>query len=87
MVVSPEQPDGTALLLEPNGNLNTKAFQESIYKAGLPVIVFDVDDIQKEYEKLKKHGVVFRKQPTKTEWRIETLFKDTCSNLIQLHQV
>jgi catechol 2,3-dioxygenase-like lactoylglutathione lyase family enzyme len=68
IVVSPEQPDGTALLLEPNGNLGAKEFQEGIYKAGLPVIIFGVEDVQKEYEKLKDRGVVFTQEPTKTEW-------------------
>jgi len=51
------------------------------------VIVFSVDDIQKEYERLKGLGVKFRKEPTKTEWGTETLLEDTCGNLIQLHQV
>lgn len=87
IVVSPEDPDGTAILLEPNGNLGAKAFQEGIYKAGLPVIVFGTDDIQKDYERLKSKGVVFRGEPTKTEYGIQVLFEDTCGNLIQLHQV
>ncbi len=86
IVVSPEEPEGTALLLEPNDNPIAKTYQEALYKAGLPPIVFGVEDIQKEYERLKKLGVVFRKEPTKTEWGIETLFEDTCGNLIQLHQ-
>lgn len=87
IVVSPENPDGTALLLEPNDNPIAKTYQEAIYKTGLPVIVFSVDDIQKEYERLKHLGVVFKKEPTKTEWGTETIFEDTCGNLIQLHQV
>ena len=86
IVVSPEEPDGTALLLEPNDNPIAKTFQEALYKAGLPVIVFGVEDIQKEYERLKKRSAVFRKEPAKTEWGIETVFEDTCGNLIQLHQ-
>jgi len=87
IVVSPEDQNGTALLLEPRGNLNSKEYFDGIYNAGLPVIVFGVDDIQKEYDRLKALGVVFRKEPTKTEWGTETIFEDTCGNLIQLHQV
>ena len=87
IVVSPEEPDGTVLLLEPNGNLGAKAFQEGIYKAGFPIIVFGTDDIQKEYERLKSKGVVFRGEPTKTEWGTQVLFEDTCGNLVQIHQV
>jgi len=87
IVASPEDPDGTGLLLEPNDNPIAKPFQEGVYKAGLPIIVFGVDDIQKEYERLKKLGVVFTKQPTKTDHGIEAILDDTCGNLIQLHQV
>lgn len=86
IVASPEEPDGTSLLLEPRGKAFAKTYQESVYKAGLPVIVFGVEDIQKEYERLKKLGVVFRSEPQKTEWGIQTLFEDTCGNLIQLYQ-
>jgi predicted enzyme related to lactoylglutathione lyase len=86
IVASPEEPDGTGLLLEPNDNPISKTFQEGVYKAGLPIIVFGVDDVQKEYERLKKLGVVFRKEPTKTEYGIEAIFDDTCGNLIQLYQ-
>ena len=86
IVASPEEPDGTGLLLEPRGNSFAKTYQESVYKAGLPVIVFGVEDIQKEYERIKKVGVVFKSAPTKTEWGTQALFEDTCGNLIQLHQ-
>jgi len=86
IVVSAEEPDGTALLLEPRGDSFAKTYQENVYKAGLPIIVFGVRDIQKDYERLKKRGVVFRSNPVKTEWGTQVLFEDTCGNLIQLHQ-
>lgn len=66
IVVSPEEPEGTGLLLEPKGNSFAKTYQESLYKAGLPAIVFGVEDIQKEYERMKKRGVVFKSEPTET---------------------
>jgi len=87
IVVSPEEPNGTGLLLEPNDNPIGKTFQEALYQQELPAIVLGVEDIQKEYERLKKLGVVFRKDPTKTEWGTQALFDDTCGNLIQIHQV
>jgi predicted enzyme related to lactoylglutathione lyase len=86
IVVSPEDPNGTALLLEPNGNPISKTFQEAVYKQGLPPIIFGVADVQKEYERLKKLGVEFRQEPTKTEWGVQALFEDTCGNLIQISQ-
>lgn len=86
IVASPEEPDGTGLLLEPSDNPIAKTFQEAVYQAELPIIVFGTADIQKEYSRLKALGVVFRKEPTKTDWGIEAIFEDTCGNLIQLAQ-
>ena len=87
IVVSPEEPNGTALLLEPNeNNLGTKEYFDNVYNAGLPVIVFGVDDVQAEYNRLTKLGVKFTKNPTITDWGTEAIFDDTCGNLIQIHQ-
>lgn len=86
IVVSSEEPEGTALLLEPNSNSIARTYQEGLFKAGLPVIVFGVDDVKQEYERLKKAGVIFKKEPAKTEWGILAVLEDTCGNLIQLHQ-
>jgi predicted enzyme related to lactoylglutathione lyase len=85
IVVSPEDPNGTGLLLEPNDNPIGKTFQEALYIQGLPAIVMGVEDVQKEYERLKDLGVVFGKEPTTTEWGTEAVFDDTCGNLIQIH--
>jgi len=87
IVVSSEDPDGTALLLEPNGNLGSKEFYDGIYKAGLPVIVFGVNDVNKEYERLKARGVVFKQEPTKTDWGTQAIFDDTCGNYVQIHEM
>ena len=86
IVVSPEDPEGTGLLLEPTDNPIGKTYQEAIYKAGLPAIVFGTQDIHKDYERLKNRGVVFKKEPTKTDWGTETVFDDACGNWIQLFQ-
>ncbi len=86
IVASAEDPGGTGLLLEPNDNPIAKTYQEALYKAGLPVIVFAVEDIHKEYARMKELGVVFRQEPTKTDAGTEAVFEDTCGNLIQLFQ-
>jgi catechol 2,3-dioxygenase-like lactoylglutathione lyase family enzyme len=86
IVASPEDPDGTGLLLEPNQNLGAREFQKGIYDAGLPIIVFGVPDVQAEYERLRDRGVVFRKEPTKTDWGVEAVFDDTCGNYVQIAQ-
>src|SRR4051812_16391586 len=87
IVASPEEPDGTGLLLEPNNNPLSKTFQEGVYNMGLPIIIFGVDDVQKEYERLKALGVVFTQEPTKNEWGTQAIFEDTCGNLIQIHHM
>ena len=86
IVVSPKDPDGTQLLLEPNDNPIAKTYQKSLYKEGLPVLVLEIEDIQSTYNRLKKLGVAFKKEPTKQEWGIEAVFDDTCGNFILLVQ-
>ena len=86
IVASPEEPDSVGLLLEPNENPIAKTYQEALYKANLPIMVFGTSNIQADYERLKSKGVVFKKEPQKTEWGTETIFEDTFGNLIQLHQ-
>ena len=86
-VVSPEEPGGTELLLEPNDNPAARAFQEAIFKQGIPAASFVVEDIQKEYERMKKLGVMFSMEPTKTGPATVAIFDDTCGNLIQIYQV
>ena len=89
-VVSPEQPDGTELLLEPdyNPDINpaTKTFKKALYNAGIPFTMFHVDDIEKEYKRLKKQGVVFKMEPTRAGPVTIAVFDDTCGNLIQIAQ-
>ncbi|MEK6798152.1 MAG: VOC family protein [Planctomycetota bacterium] len=86
-VVSPEGPDDLELLLEPNGNPAAKTYQNALHEAGIPLTLFFVDDIQAEYERLQKRGVVFRTQPTKAGPATVAVLDDTCGNLIQICQV
>ena len=86
-VVSPEELDGTQLLLEPNDNPAAKSYQESIFKQGIPAAMFFVDDIQKEYQRLKGIGAKFTMKPTKTPGSTIAVFDDTSGNLIQLTQL
>src|SRR5688572_31138302 len=86
IVVSPEDPDGTTLLLEPRGGFGSDKYYEGIYDAGVPVIIFGTNDVRAEYERLKAKGVVFKQEPTKTEWGTQAIFDDTCGNYIQIHQ-
>lgn len=88
-VVSPEGPDDIELVLEPNSNpaVPAKAFQRALFEAGIPATSFAVDDIHKEYARMKELGVVFTTEPTEMGGVTVAVFDDTCGNLIQLHQV
>ena len=86
IVVSPEDSEGTALLLEPTDNNVTKKYKERLYEQGIPAIVLSVPNIKTEYQRLIKADVDFTKQPTQTEWGYEAIFDDTCGNYIQLVQ-
>lgn len=87
-VVSPEEPDGTELLLEPNASYPAmKALKESLVKDGMPFTAFEVGDIQKEYERMKNLGVEFTMEPTNMGPTTAAVFNDTCGNLIQIYQV
>ena len=86
IIVSPEDPTGTALLLEPNSNLGAAEFQRGVYDAGLPTIVFGTADIRADFARLTALGVVFTKEPTTAPFGTEAIFDDTCGNLIQLVQ-
>ena len=87
-VVSPEDPEGTELVLEPNASYPAmKALKESLVKDGIPITAFQVDDIQKEYERLKGLGVVFKSVPKQMGPVWAAVFDDTCGNLIQIYQV
>ena len=85
-VASADQPDGPELLLEPNENPAAKAFQEAIFEQGIPATSFGVDDIRREYERLKALGVVFSMEPTPMGPVTIAVFDDTCGNLIQIAQ-
>jgi catechol 2,3-dioxygenase-like lactoylglutathione lyase family enzyme len=85
-VVSPEGPEGVELLLEPNENPAAKTFQKALFEGGIPLTSFAVDDVQKEYARLKDLGVVFRREPTQMGPVIVAVFEDTCGNLIQIAQ-
>jgi len=86
-VVSGEEPDGVELLLEPMGFEPAKVFQKALFDAGIPWTAFNVDNIQKEYERLLGLGVVFSMKPTNMGPATLAVFDDTCGNNIQIVQV
>jgi catechol 2,3-dioxygenase-like lactoylglutathione lyase family enzyme len=86
-VVSPDLPDGVELLLEPNNNPAASTYQKAIFEQGIPATAFNVDDINKEYERLLSLGVRFVTPPAEAGSVKNAVFDDTCGNLIQIYQL
>jgi catechol 2,3-dioxygenase-like lactoylglutathione lyase family enzyme len=87
-VISPEGPDEIELLLEPNENPAAKTYQKAIFEQEIPSTSFFVEDIEKEYERMRGLGVKFHSKPTKLELGpTVAVFNDTCGNLIQIVQI
>ena len=84
-VVAPGR-DDLELSLEPNANPAGKAFQDAIFKQGIPLAAFEVDDLAAEFTRLKGLGVVFTQEPMPAGPVRIAVCADTCGNLIQLYQ-
>jgi catechol 2,3-dioxygenase-like lactoylglutathione lyase family enzyme len=83
-VVSPEQPEGTELLLEPDGHPAAKPFKRALVDDGIPYTSFAVDDVNAEYERLRALGVRFTQEPLEMPSVTTAVLDDTCGNLIQI---
>ena len=83
-VVSPDQPDGTELLLEPSGHPAVKPYKNALVEDGIPATSFAVDDVQAEFDRLHAKGVRFTQEPTEMGGVTTAVFDDTCGNLIQI---
>jgi catechol 2,3-dioxygenase-like lactoylglutathione lyase family enzyme len=83
-LVSPEEPEGVELLLEPDAHPATRPFTRALVADGIPFASFGVDDVRAEYERLRGLGVRFTQEPTETGPVTTAVLDDTCGNLIQL---
>ena len=83
-VVSPDDPDGTELLLEPDGHPAAKPFKRALVDDGMPYTSFAVDDVNAEYGRLQALGVRFTQEPLEMQSVTTAVFDDTCGNLIQI---
>ena len=85
-VVSTDGHPDVELVLEPNANPAAKTYQEALFKQGIPITAFEVDDINAETKRLKKKGVQFTMDPADAGPVKIAIFSDTCGNLIQIYQ-
>ncbi|MFF3326755.1 VOC family protein [Streptomyces sp. NPDC002889] len=83
-VVSPEDTDGTELLLEPDGHPAVGPFKKALVEDGIPATSFAVDDARAEYARLRALGVRFTQEPLEMGGVTMAVLDDTCGNLIQI---
>lgn len=83
-LVSPEEPDGVELALEPGAHEATNTFRAALMADGIPFTAFSVDDLDAEYKRLTAAGVEFTNPPMTAGGAKMAVFNDTCGNLIQL---
>jgi len=86
-VVSPEDPDGPQLLLEPMGFEPAQTYQKALYDAGIPAASFSVNDIHEEHRRLQEKNVQFSMAPEQMGGAMVAVFDDTCGNNIQISQL
>jgi catechol 2,3-dioxygenase-like lactoylglutathione lyase family enzyme len=83
-VVSPEDPEGVELVLEPDEHPAVKPFKDALVHDGIPFTSFAVEDVQREYERLSALGVRFTQEPLNAGPVTTAVLDDTCGNLIQI---
>ena len=86
-VASAEQPDGTQLQLAKNDNPAAKAFQQALFAQKQPAAMFNTDDLQADYERMKAAGAEFVMPPTDVTGSKIAQVNDTCGNIIQITQL
>lgn len=86
-VVSPEAPDGTELLLEPDGHPAVRPYKQALVEDGIPAASFAVDDVAAEHARLSALGVRFTQAPLDMGPVVTAVLDDTCGNLIQIVQM
>jgi len=85
-VVSPENPDGTELALEPDEHPAVKPFKAALMEDGIPFTAFEVSDVNAEHKRLEALGVRFTQPPTEMGSVTTAVLDDTCGNLIMIMQ-
>jgi len=83
-VVSPEDPAGVELVLEPDEHPAAKPFKQALVADGIPFTSFAVEDVEREYKRLLDLGVRFTQPPVEMGPVMTAVFDDTCGNLIQI---
>ena len=85
-VVSPDDPDGVELVLEPDAHPAARPFKRALVEDGTPFTSFGVKDVNADYKRLMAAGVRFTQPPVDMGPVATAVFDDTWGNLIQIAQ-
>ena len=83
-VVSPEDPEGTELLLEPSDHAAVRPYKHALVAEGIPAHSFEVNDLDTEQKRFGELGVEFIQEPMDARPVRMAVLDDTCGDLIQL---
>ncbi|MBA3499343.1 MAG: VOC family protein [Myxococcota bacterium] len=86
-VTSPDDPDGTELLLERPDDPAAKAYQQAMCQKSQPAVMFYTDDVKGDYERIKARGGAFTQPPTEVTGSTIATLDDTCGNVLQITQL
>lgn len=85
-LVSPDDVNGTEIVLEPDTHPAVGPFKEALFNDGIPMNSFEVDDVQAEFNLLSSLGVRFTVEPQELPGLVRAVFDDSFGNLLQIHQ-
>jgi len=83
-LTSAEDPNGTELVLEPDAHPAARPFKQALVEDGIPFTSFAVEDLGKEFKRLREARVRFTQEPVEVGPVRTAVFDDTCGNLIQI---
>jgi len=87
IVLSAQDPEGTAMLLEPCRGSFAESYQKSAFDANLPIMVFGVNDVEAELDRLENAGVKMRPDLDRPDWGLENMFEDGCGNILMIEEI
>jgi predicted enzyme related to lactoylglutathione lyase len=88
LTVAPaDEPDGTQLQLALGDSPTAKAYQQAMFAQRQPAIMFNTDDVQAAYDRMKAAGAEFTMPPTDVTGARIAQLEDTCGNLVQVTQL
>lgn len=83
-VAAPDEADGLELQLAANDDPVARTYQQALFERGDRAVMFYVDDVQAEYDRLMAAGAEFTVPPTKVTGSTIAVVNDTVGNLVQL---